>query len=117
MSEAYFSAANFQIIQNGIRRKVYEESGKVIDPVNRDDLFIIMRAMYLQYARNAPTQIPEQIAEINERVVAWAVPKIVAEVSMYQMYLRDITTLPTPMTHPVNISSAGSRSLPFKPFF
>lgn len=117
MNQAYFSQANFQIIQNAIRKKVFEYTGKVIDPVGTDDLFMVMRAMYLQYSRNLDTYISEQIAELNERVVAWCVPKIVAEVNMYAMYLKDISTLPTPMMQPVNVSSAGTKSLPFKPFF
>ena len=117
MNQAYFSHANFQIIQNAIRKKVYDYTAKVIDPVGSDDLFMIMRAMYLQYSRNLETHIPEQIAELNDRVVAWCVPKIVAEVNMYATYLKDISTLPTPMMQPVNVSSAGTKSLPFKPFF
>ena len=117
MNQAYFSPANFQIIQNAIRKKVFDYTSKVIDPVGTDDLFMVMRAMYLQYSRNLDTHIPEQIAELNERVVAWCVPKIVAEVNMYATYLKDISTLPTPMMQPVNVSSAGTKSLPFKPFF
>jgi hypothetical protein len=117
MNQAYFSTANFQIIQNAIRRRVFDYTSKVIDPVGAEDLFMVMRAMYLQYSRNLPTNIPEQIADLNERVVAWCVPKIVAEVNMYAQYLKDIETLPTPLAHPVNQSSAGTKSLPFKPYF
>lgn len=117
LNQAFFSAANFQIIQNLIRKMVYDKSGEIIDPVGSDDLFIVMRAMYLQYGRNLPTQIKEQISELNDRVAAWCVPKIVAEVSMYKTYLNDIDRLPVPLTHPVNQSSAGTKSLPFKPYF
>lgn len=117
MNQAYFSPENFQIIQNGIRASVYAKSGEIIDPVGTDDLFMVMRAIYLQYSRNVTTNIPEQIAELNERVIVWCVPKIVAEVSMYRTYIKDITTLPVPISHPVNLSEAGTRSLPFKPFF
>jgi hypothetical protein len=117
LSDAYFSNANFQIIQNGIRRRVYEETGEIIDPVGTDDLFMTMRGIYLQYCRNIPTNIPQQIEELNNRVVTWCVPKIVAEVNMYKHYLKDISNMPVPMSHPVNQSSAGTKSLPFKPFF
>ncbi len=117
LNQAYFSTPNFQIIQNAIRKSVFDYTGKVIDPVGTDDLFMVMRAIYLQYCRNIPSRIPEQIAELNERVVAWCVPKIVAEVNMYTYYIKDITSLPVPLSQPVNQSSAGTRSLPFKPFF
>jgi len=117
LNQAYFSAANFQIVQNGIRAQVHAKSREIIDPVSNDDLFIVMRAIFLQYGRNIPTGIPNQIAELNERVVTWCVPKILAEVSMYRTYVKDISTLPVPFAHPVNISEAGTKSLPFKPFF
>lgn len=116
LNQAYFSNANFQIIQNGIRKGVFDETGQIIDPVGSDDLFMVMRAIYLQYCRNLPTNIPEQIADLNERVITWCLPKIIAEVSMYATYIKDISQLPVPLSHPVSLSSAGTRSLPFKPF-
>ncbi len=117
LNQSFFSQANFQIIQNAIRRNVYEKSGEIIDPVSSDDLFMTMRALYLQYGRNLPNQIPEQITELNERVTAWCVPKIVSEISMYKTYSKDIAAMPIPMSHPVSQSSAGTRSLPLKLFF
>jgi hypothetical protein len=117
LNQAYFSAANFQIIQNAIRHTVYQKSGEIIDPVGTDDLFMIMRGIYLQYGRNLPEQIQEQIAELNERVTTWCVPKILAEVSMYRTYLKDISTLPEPLAHPVLQTTSGTKTLPYKPFF
>jgi len=117
LNQAFFSQANFQIIQNGIRATVHQKSGEIIDPVGTDDLFMVMRAIYLQYSRNVPYDIPQQIAELNARVVTWCVPKIVAELGMYRMYLKDISSLPVPLSHPVLLNEAGTRSLPFKPFF
>ncbi len=117
LNQAYFSAPNFQIIQNAIRKTAHDKTGEIIDPVSTDDLFMVMRAIYLQYGRNLPTQIREQIEELNERVVAWCVPKIVAEVGMYKTYTKDISSMPVPMAHPMSQSSAGTRSLPFKQFF
>ena len=117
LNQAYFSSANFQIIQNAIRRSVYEQTESLIDPVSTDDLYIVMRSMYYQYCRNLDTGIPQQIQELNDRVVAWCLPKIIAEIDMDKMYLKDITTMPTPLAHPVSMTSAGTKSLPFKPFF
>jgi hypothetical protein len=117
LNQAFFSSENFQIIQNKIRKSVYDKSGEIIDPVSTDDLFMVMRAIFLQNSRNLPTDIPTQIAELNERVSVWCVPKIVAEVSMYRTYAKDISSLPVPLSHPVNQSGAGTKSLPFKEFF
>jgi hypothetical protein len=114
LNQTFFSPANFQILQNRIRYEVYQKSGKVIDQQSSDDLFMIMRAMYLQYGKNLPTQIAEQIVELNAYVAGWAVPKILQEVQMFDQYKNDIERLPIPLAHPVNQSSAGSKSLPFK---
>jgi hypothetical protein len=117
LNQAFFSAPNFQIIQNKIRKSVYDQSGEVIDPVSTDDLFMVMRAIFLQSSRNLPYNIVEQIEDLNERVAVWCVPKILAEVSMYKTYTKDISSMPVPLSHPVNQSSAGTKSLPFKEFF
>jgi hypothetical protein len=117
LNQAFFSSENFQIIQNKLRKEVYDRSQEIIDPVSTDDLFMVMRAIYLQNSRNMPTNIKQQIEELNERVTTWCVPKIVAEVSMYRTYEKDISSLPIPLSHPVNQSGAGTKSLPFKEFF
>lgn len=119
LNRAYFSPANVQIIQNKIRREVYDRSGGefLIDPQSVDQLMMIMRAMYLQYCRNMPTQIPEQIDELNQMVAEWCVPKILAECSMHKTYLRDIQSLPVPMEHPVKMSMSGTKSATFDRFF
>jgi hypothetical protein len=114
LNQTYFSAANFKILQNQIRYAVHQETNQVIDEQSSDDLFMIMRAIYLTYGRNLDYNIKEQIVELNGKVLDWCVPKIVAEVQMYARYLKDIDTMPVPMSHPVSLSSAGSKSLPFK---
>jgi hypothetical protein len=119
LNMAYFSPANVQIVQNKIRREVYDRSGGdfLIDPQNVDELMIVMRAMYLQYCKNQPTRIPEQIAELNQMVADWCVPKILAECSMHKTYLRDIQNLPVPMAHPVLITQAGTKETIFDGYF
>jgi len=117
LNQAFFSTANFQIVQNKIRREVFDRSGYKIAPQSADQLFMVMRAMYNQYCKHQPTNIPGQIAELNALVAEWAVPKIISEVSMYATYLRDIQTLPVPMAPPIQLNMKGSRSIEFKTFF
>jgi len=119
LNQAYFSPANFQIVQNKIRREVYERSNGefLIDPQSADELIIVMRAMYFQYGKNQPDNIPQQIAELNQQAADWCVPKILAEASMYKTYLRDIQTLPVPLAQPVFLSMKGTKSQTFDRFF
>jgi hypothetical protein len=119
LNQTFFSPENVQIIQNLIRKTVYDQTPThdVIDPQSTDDLLIIMRSMYLTYGRNEPYNVSGQIQELNDRVADWSVPKILSEISMFKTYKKDITTLPVPMTHPVSLSSAGTKSKPFTNFF
>ena len=119
LNTTFFSPANVQIVQNRLQYEVYSRSqGKHrVGPQSAENLLIIMRAMYYQYGKNLECNIKEQIQELNTYVVNYAVPKILSEVDMYHQYRKDITTLPVPMLQPVNISRAGTKSLPLKPFF
>jgi hypothetical protein len=119
LNQTYFSPANVQIVQNKIRREVYDRSGGefMIDPQSADELMIVMRAMYLQYGKNQPANIAGQIVELNQLVADWCVPKIVAECSMHRTYLNDIQNLPVPMAHPVMMTKTGSKSATFERFF
>jgi hypothetical protein len=119
LSKAFFSKANVAVIQNAIRKAVYDKSGPkkyVIEDQSVDELTIIMRTMYLQYAQNLPYDIAGQVADLNEKVMNWSVPHILSAVDHYQYYLNDISHMPVPLARSVSLSSAGTKSLPFNPF-
>jgi hypothetical protein len=119
LSKAFFSQENANVIQNGIRKAVYDKSGPkkyVIDNQSMDELTIIMRTMYLQYAQNLPYDITGQVKELNEKVLNWSVPHILSAVDHYNYYLNDISHMPVPLARSVSLSSAGTKSLPLNPF-
>jgi hypothetical protein len=119
LSRGFFSKENTLVIQNAIRKTVYEKSGSkkyLIDDQSVDELTIIMRTMYLQYAQNLPHDIAGQIADLNQKVINWSVPHILSAVDHYQYYLNDISHMPVPLSRSVSLSSAGTKSLPFNPF-
>ena len=119
LAKAYFSTENARVIQNGIRKAVYEKSGSrkyVIDDQSMDELTIIMRTMYLQYAQNLPHDIAGQVLDLNEKVMNWSVPHILSAVDHYNYYLNDISHMPVPLARSVSLSSAGTKSLPLNPF-
>ena len=119
LNQTFFSPANVQIIQNKLRRDVYDRShGEyLIDDQSVDELLIVMRAMYLQYGKNQPDHIREQIIELNQIVTDWCIPKILSECSMHKTYLHDIQNLPVPMEQPVHISQKGTKSGTLDRFF
>jgi hypothetical protein len=119
VSNGFFSSANVDRIQQLIRKGVYDRSqpkGHVIDNQSADELKIIMRAIYYQYAQNMTTDILGQVEALNQKVVNWSVPHILSAVDMYYYYINDISKLPVPLQQPQSLSSAGTRSLPMNPF-
>ncbi len=113
LSTAFFSGRNIDIIQNAIRSEVYKRSGDkqwVIDPQSVDELKIVMRAQYYTYGKNLEQNIPGQVAELNKLVIDWVVPRLMSEVQHHFFYLKDISTLPVPISHPVHMSSAGTKT-------
>lgn len=118
LSDAFFTRKNVDRIQMEIRKEIYRMSGPkkfVIDNQDVDEMKMIMRAMYLQYARNDTFNVEGQINELNKLVINWSAPRIMSEIEQYNYYLNDISHLPIPLTQPMSMSSAGTRSLPFQP--
>ena len=117
LSDTFFTRKNADRIQLEIKKEVYRMSGPqkyVIDDQDVDELKMIMRAMYLQYSKNNTFNIEGQINELNKLVIEWAAPRIMSEIEQYNFYIQDISHLPVPLVHPTNLSSAGTKSLPFK---
>ena len=106
-------------VQQLIRKAVYDPSGDkkyVVDKQSVDELKIIMRAMYYQYARNLPYDVKGQVDDLNEKVVNYAAPHILSAVDHYYYYINDISHQPVPMSHPMHLSRAGTKTGPTNPF-
>ena len=116
LSQAYFSAENIQIMQNGIKAYVYNHSSGryIISKQNEDTLKIIMRSIFLQHAKNRPDKISDQIEKLNNMVIGYCGPKVLGEAEGYINYKRDISTLAVPINRPV--STYHSNTLENKTF-
>lgn len=119
LSKAYFSGANFELVQNNIRKKVFECSKGLyaIGPQDETNMKIIMRSIFLQNAKNDENNITGQIAELNELVYEYCVPSIVNEAKAYLKYKSDVSTLAVPEARPVHVSVKGDKVLELKHFF
>lgn len=118
LSQAFFSEQNIQIVQNGIRAGIYKISNGqyVIGPQDCDSLKIIMRSVFLQNAANQPTNIPNQISELNKIVLNYCIQQVYSEAQGYIQYINDASTLVVPIAHPV-MASQNDRQLEMKPWF
>lgn len=117
LSKAFFSIENQQILQNGIRAGVYQQSrGKyMISQQSLTDLKMIMRAMFLEHCENRPTHLVDQIRELNEYVLNYCIPRVLGEAQGYLKYIQDASTLVVPLARPIH--SSTDKTLELKSFF
>lgn len=118
VSDLFFGVPNVNALQEAIRYRVYVETdGKqIIDRQSETELMIVMRSMYLQYSRNSPYNVKEQVRELNAQVLDYCVPKVVSELFAYLQYLKDASTIPVPLAHGELATMKGTRTLEMKNF-
>jgi hypothetical protein len=118
LSCTFFSKENIQILQNAIRKGVYDRSNGqyVIAPQNCNELKIIMRSIFLQHANNLPCDIKNQIITLNNLVTDFAIEQVYKEAVSYIKYKIDASTMAVPISTPVN-TSPKTNTLELQPFF
>ena len=118
LSKVYFSSENVQIIQNGLRAGVYEMSKHdiVIPAQNVDQLKIVMRSIYLQYAEHRMDNIRGEIERLNKLVLDDVVPRVYGEAMGYLKYMQDQSSLVVPLEMPLH-HDRNYKQLELKPWF
>ena len=120
LSRVFFSSGNIQIIQNGLRAGVYEMSEDrkiIIAPQNIDNLKIIMRSIYLQYAEHREDiSVTIQVENLNKIVLDYVIPTVYNETIGYLKYIQDQSTLIQPLELP-RLVDKDYKSLEWKKWF
>jgi hypothetical protein len=118
LAQVFFSEGNIQIIQNGIRAGVFKVSRNKynVPPQNIDQLKIVMRSTYLQYAKHSATNITLQVEELNELVFNYCIPFVYNEGISYVKYLQDQSSLVMPLEREVR-PDREYKQLQLKPWF
>jgi len=101
--QVFLCKENIQIIQNAMRKQVYEKTGHIIPPQNTDELMIIMRSIFLQVGNFNVINITSEIEKLNSRVLDYVVPQLVSSLKSYLYYIQDQATLPVPIGQPVQV--------------
>ena len=119
LATAFFSSANVQIVQNGIRAGVYHRSNGryTIGEQNDETLRFIMRNIFIQHAVNIPTNISAQISGLNRLVFAQCVDQVYSEAKGRMKYLYDVDKDKTPIGLPVLMSQKGGRQYTMPDWF
>jgi hypothetical protein len=114
LSKLYFSDENFKRLQKMIKKAVFERTkGEFrldIDQEQRD-LFLVMRAVYMEHARFLPGEIVRQIKRLNEKVVNQIIFGMITEIRQEYGYLKEINKPLSPIPRPLNVNNAGRRTL------
>jgi len=115
LSKLFFSDVNIKRLQKLIRKEVYIRTNKQfrldVDQEVRD-LFIVMRAVYIEHGRFLPGQIVRQVKRLNKKTVDELFPGMITEIRQYYGYLKEINKPLDPIPLPVNVNNAGRRTLP-----
>jgi hypothetical protein len=103
-SDLFFSAKNTQTIQNAIRAQVYAKSGNkfVLAQPDPDNLQIIMRSFFLQYAQFDPSRVTAELQMINDLVIEFCVHQLYGSAVSHIRYLEDQSSLVQPLERPLN---------------
>lgn len=115
LSKLFFSDDNFKRIQLKIKKEIFKRTqGEFKLDVDQEqrDLFIVMRAVYMEYGRFLPYQIVRQVKRLNDKVVDSIVPGMLTEIKQEYGYLKEINKPLDPIARPQNCNGAGRRTLP-----
>jgi hypothetical protein len=118
LSQIFFSARNIDALHEGIRYRIYMETGgqQVIGRQSDTELKIVMRSMYYQYAKHDNRPVVEQVRELNGYVLDWVVPEVLSNLKQYMVYKRDASTLPVPLERAQLSTMKGTKVLEIKSF-
>lgn len=109
----FFSDENVELINKQLIMQVFKKTNGEfkISTQKYEDLIIVMRYTFIEYARHLPFDITNQIRDLNSIVVGQILPNIITQITQRKEYLRVISApreiLPLPMSE-----STSNRLLP-----
>jgi hypothetical protein len=109
LNTLFFSKFNQDLLQRGIRQAFKNKTGIAIDRQNSDDLYSMMRVVFINNAGDHHVRINEQVRFMNSRVIDAAVSQIQTGVAQYMSYVQDIDTIAVPLAQPINTSTVGKK--------
>ena len=109
LNTLFFSRFNVNILQRGIRQDFKNKTGIAIDYQNEDDLYAIMRVVFINNAGDHEYRVNEQVKKMNSIVINTAVAQIQSGVSQYMGYIHDMDRGLEPIDAPVNTSTVGNK--------
>ena len=109
LNNLFFSEFNTNLIQRGIRQYFKNETGIAIDYQNINDVFVIMRTIFINNSGDGFANIDAQVRRMNEQVIKAAFSQIQTGVSQFIAYTRESESLTVTLAQPLNTSTQGMK--------
>ncbi len=123
----FFNKENVDYLQKRTIQEVKKIRGEDIAPQSIDELLIIMRNKYIyalsgwlpqQSNSNFPhnrgpaaCSLEERLTRLNKSVIEETVKQVFSGIDQYKQFIKDQSSLPMPLSHPVLTTMKGSREL------
>jgi hypothetical protein len=113
LEKTFFSKENINLINKQLILSVYNSTNKqfLICSQKEANLLIVMRYVFIEYSRNLPYDINNQIKNLNYQVVNEILPTVISNIDQKIGYLKDIETQPIGPPLPINTKNLN-RTLP-----
>ena len=109
LNTLFFSEFNMNLLQRGIRQSFRDKTGVAIDYQNSNDLYSIMRVVFINNSGDPNANVQEQVKFMNGIVITTALGQIQTGVSQNMGYIHDIDTLSVPINRPVSTTTYGNK--------
>ena len=110
LSNSFFSDFNRESLHLAIIEEARKRTGYVIDRQSDGDLQAYMKAVYVNMLRDPFQNVKGQLDAMNSAVVTQAMRDVIPGVLQQLIYLRDASSLPSPL---LNAQSTSTRGMKF----
>ena len=100
VTKIFFSPVNVKVINDSIRFYVFKATDNQISTQSDEQLYVIMRAMLLEFGNLVPHDPVREVKRLNNKVVTKCVEEIITEIKQYSGYINDLANLPVPLDNP-----------------
>ena len=100
VTKILFSPKNIEALQNSIRYYVFKKTQKNISNQSDEQLYIIIRAIALQFGNFVVPDPLKEVNRLNMMIIDKCVNNIVVELLEYNQYVNDLSKLPIPLENP-----------------
>ena len=109
LNTLFFSSFNVNLLQRAIRQDFKNKTGISIDYQSEDDLYGLMRVVFINNSGDHNVRVNEQVKMMNDMVIKTAVSQIQSGVSQYMGYVHDMDRGLEPIDRPQSTTTYGNK--------